>query len=249
VTLLIIIYRNLLKLRYRFILSGEDLLKIPGPIFFLGNHQALIDPQMNFIHIRKYRKVIPVVVDTYTKAPLLKQILGTFNTISVTDLSAGKRDVTVLERVKNAVIKALSEGKCVMLYPSGQLSQTGQERIMNKKSGWEITRNLPDGVRIVAVRVDGLWGSSWSKAYKGTTPPFFKTLLKGIGWYFANLFFFMPRRTVRIEWTDITNEAKEAAKKEKAEFNLYLEKFFNEKISTKPVFIRHWVLCRKRKTA
>lgn len=201
---------------------------------------------MNFIHIRKYRKVIPVVVDTYTKAPLLKQILESYDTISVTDLSAGKRDLTVLERVKNAVITALSEGKSVMLYPSGQLSQNGQERILNKKSAWEITRDLPEGVRVIGVRVDGLWGSSWSKAYNGTTPPFFKTLLKGMGYYFINLFFFMPRRTVRIEWTDITNEAREAAKKEKAEFNSYLENFFNEKLSTEPVFVRHWVFCRKK---
>ena len=244
--ILIFLYRNLLKLRYRFVLTGENILSIPGPIFFLGNHQALIDPQMNFIHIRKHRRVIPVVVDTYTKAPLLKQILGSYDTIAVTDLSSGKRDITVLERVKSSVIKALTEGKSVMLYPSGQLSSNGKERIVNKKSAYEIVRNLPDSIRVVGVRVDGLWGSSWSKAPTEKTPPFFSTLIKGIGWYFANLFFFMPRREVRLEWTDITNDAKNAALGDRNRFNKYLEDFFNEKLSDKPAFVRHWVIgCNK----
>jgi long-chain-fatty-acid--[acyl-carrier-protein] ligase len=245
-TFLIYLYRQLLKLRYRFVLKGEEHLKQSGPIFFLGNHQALIDPQMNFIHIRKYRRVIPVVVDTYTKAPLLKQILGSYDTIAVADLSSGNRDLSVLERVKTSVINALREGKNVMLYPSGQLSVNGKERIQNKKSAYEIVKDLPEGVRVIGVRVDGLWGSMWSRAYTGKTPPFFKLLLKGIGYYFINLFFFMPRREIRLEWTDITEDAKNAALGDRNQFNKYLEEFFNEKLSDQPVFVRHWVIgCNK----
>ena len=245
-TILIYIYRNLLKLRYRFVLKGEAHLKTNGPIFFLGNHQALIDPQMNFIHIRKYRKVIPVVVDTYTKAPLLKQILGSYDTIAVTDLSSGNRDLSVLDRIKKAILTALTEGKNVMLYPSGQLSQNGKERILSKKSAYEVVKDLPEGVRVIGVRVDGLWGSMWSRAYTGKTPPFFKILLRGIGYYFINLFFFMPRREVRLEWNDITADAKTAAKGDRNHFNKYLEDFFNEALSDKPVFVRHWVFSVKR---
>jgi long-chain-fatty-acid--[acyl-carrier-protein] ligase len=52
---------------------------------------------------------------------------------------------------------------------------------------------------IIGVRVDGLWGSMWSRAYTGKTPPFFKLLLKGIGYYFINLFFLFCARRRRFK--------------------------------------------------
>jgi hypothetical protein len=52
----------------------------------------------------------------------------------------------------------------------------------------------------------------------------------------------MPRREIRLEWTDITEDAKNAALDDRNQFNKYLEEFFNEKLSDQPVFVRHWVI-------
>ncbi|PKP19357.1 MAG: hypothetical protein CVU05_11575, partial [Bacteroidetes bacterium HGW-Bacteroidetes-21] len=197
---LIIIYRCLLQLRYRVKISGIDLVQAPGTKFFLSNHQAIVDPQITFCFLRKYIRVVPVVSELYTKAPVLKQILNSYGTIPVADPSSGKRDTSVLQSITENVCKGLEEGKHVILYPSGQLSVDGTERIINKKSAWTIVGKLPENTRVIGVRIDGLWGSMWSKAKNGKTPSFFGTYLKGIGLALLNLIFFLPRRKVTIDF-------------------------------------------------
>lgn len=243
---LIIIYRCLLQLRYRVSIKGIDKVLAPGTKFFLSNHQAIVDPQITFCFLRKHIRVVPVVSELYTKAPVLKQVLDCYGTISVADVSPGKRDTNVLQSITENVCRGLEEGKHVILYPSGQLSVDGTERIVNKKSAWTIVERLPQNTRVIGVRFDGLWGSMWSKAPTGKTPSFFGTFLKGIAFALINLIFFMPRRKVSIEFFDITEEAIKYSHVGKAEFNKFLEVFYNENRSKEPVIISHFFFCRNR---
>ena len=48
------------------------------------------------------------------------------------------------------------------------------------------------------VRTRGVWGSSWTWAQLGARPPLVRLMLAGLGWIFANLLIFMPRRRVEI---------------------------------------------------
>lgn len=227
--IVIFIYRNLLSLRYRVKLSGVELFNSKNPKLFLPNHQAIVDPQILFTHISKYTPVMPIVTETYFKIPLLRQVLNSIKAVPVSDLTAGSRDTDVLRKINKSVIEALIAGKNVLLYPSGQTAEQPLERIKNKKSAWLVVSEIPDNTEIIGVRISGLWGSMWSKAKTGKSPSFFKAFLKGILIVITNMFFLAPKRIVNIEFSDITNRAKEKAKEGKIAFNTFLEEFYNMK--------------------
>ncbi len=234
------IYRFFLSLRYKVVINGEDVLKSKNSKFILPNHQAIVDPQLIFVHIYKYMKVAPVATEIYFKNPILKIVLEAIHTIPVSDLSAGNRDPLVLKTIYDKVINALSTGHSILLYPSGQIAGQGYEKIFNKQSAWAIVKNIPEDTQIIGVRISGLWGSMWSRAWIGKTPDFFSTFLKGIWYIFANLFFFLPRRKITIEFEDITQQAREKSKNSRIVFNTFLESFYNKNGEEKVNFLKHY---------
>jgi long-chain-fatty-acid--[acyl-carrier-protein] ligase len=80
----------------------------------------------------------------------------------------------------------------------------------------------------------------WSKAKTGKSPDLFVQLLKGIFYVLANLIFFVPGRTVSIEFEDITTSSKEKAACGQKEFNSYLEEFYNLHGEEPVLFLRHY---------
>ncbi len=237
---LIAIYRFFLSLRYKVIISGAEILNNNLPKFIVPNHQALVDPQILFTYIRKYTKVVPVVIENYFKIPLVGSILRSFGSVPVSDITVTNRDTKTIKNIFESIDVAIKEGKNVLLYPSGQIAGQGFEKIFNKQSAHLVTTNLPEEAKVIAVRITGLWGSMWSRAWIGHTPDFFPTLLKGVFYVFANLIFFLPRRKVSIEFIDITNEAKEKASVGRVEFNNLLESVYNKKGYEKPLFLKHF---------
>ncbi len=246
---LIAFYRYFLSLRYKVNITGTELLKEKGAKFILPNHQALIDPQLIFTHFYKYLTIVPVVTEGFFKNPVLKVFFEAFHAVPVSDLSAGNRDINVLNTIFVNVLEALKKGENVLLYPSGQIAGQGYERIFNKQSAWVIVNSLPENTRVIGVRINGLWGSMWSKAWTGKSPDFFSTLLKGVFYTFANLIFFVPKRKVNIEIEDITEEIRLKAKKSRSVFNAYLEQFYNKNGEEHVRFIKHyfWFPKSKRK--
>ncbi len=238
--IVIIIYRILLGLRYRVKLIGIEVLNGSNPKLFLPNHQATVDPQILFSHISKYTPVMPVVTETYFKIPLLKYVLNGIKAVPVSDLTAGSRDIDVLKKIQNNVIEALKNNKNVLLYPSGQTTEQGFERIKNKKSAWVVVTDIPENTEIIAVRISGLWGSMWSKAKTGKSPSFFKAYFKGILIVIANLIFFVPKREVLIEFSVITDEAKKKVIEGKVVFNSFLEEFYNKNGEEKISIVKHY---------
>ncbi|MBK8807526.1 MAG: hypothetical protein IPO21_13145 [Bacteroidales bacterium] len=160
--------------------------------------------------------------------------------VPVSDLSAGSRDVKVLNTISENVYKAFTEKRNVLLYPSGQIAGQGYEKIFNKKSAFLVCRDLPTDVQVIAVRITGLWGSMWSRAWVGDSPPFFPTFLRAIFMVFANLLFFLPRRKVTIEFIDVSKEARKYALASIKDFNSYLESIYNEKGEEPVLFLKHY---------
>ena len=158
----------------------------------------------------------------------------------VTDLSLVNRDANALKSVAAGVVAALQGGKNVLLYPSGQIAGQGFEKIFNKQSAWAIVNALPEDVQVVGVRISGLWGSMWSRAWIGKSPNVEVTALKAIFYVIANLLFFVPRRSVTVEFSDITNDAEAKAKIGKNEFNLFLESFYNANGEEPVRFLKHF---------
>lgn len=238
--IILAIYRFLLSLRYKVEVKGIEVLKTPGSKFILPNHQALVDPQILFPQILKHIKAVPVASEIYYNKPVLKQLFDAFGTVIVSDISSNNRDVDALKNIYVNVVDALKSGKSVVLYPSGQLSGQGYEKIFNKQSAWAVVSNMPENTQVIAVKINGLWGSMWSRAWIGKSPDFIMTYLKAIFMVFANLIFFLPRRKVKIEFVDITETAIIKSKESKNAFNQHLEDIYNVNGEEKLLFLKHY---------
>lgn len=234
------IYRILLSLRYKVEIKGSEVLKNNNSKLILPNHQALIDPQILVAHIFKYSKVVPVVSELYLNIPVLKSFFKMLGAVPVSDLTTENRDNNVLRFISANVAEALQNGKNVLLYPAGQIAGQGYEKIFNKQSAWAIACNMPDNTQIIAVRISGLWGSMWSRAWIGKSPNLIKTFLKAFFYVIANFIFFIPKRNITIEFTDVTNEALKYAKIGKNEFNNFLEKYYNKYGEENVRFMKHF---------
>lgn len=245
--ILIAIFRFFLSRRYKVEIKGLDVLNHNGSNLILPNHQALIDPQLLAAHLWKEIEIVPVVTEGMYNIPVLHALFKWMNAVSVSDLSAGSRDTDVLKNITSAISKALKDGRNVLLYPSGQITGQGYEKIFNKKSAHELVLDLPDNTRVIGVRIRGLWGSMWSRAWIGKTPNLVTTYFRAIWYVFANLIFLCPRRKVYIEIEDITDYAKALAAKNRKSFNDGLENFYNKYGEENVHFLKHYVYSPKLK--
>ena len=246
--LLAIFYGFFLRLRYKMVVKGLDQIKDKTSNLYLPNHQAEVDPQIVMSIILRHDKVAPMISSTYYEIPILKTFFKAMGAVSVSDLEKGSRDINILDKLEAAAQKALTNNRSILLYPGGQLAGQGYERIFNKQSAYEIVKELPEKSNVIGVRISGLWGSIWSKAWMGKSPSFIPTYLKTIGFVLANFIFFLPRRTVTIEFVDITHEAKNNAHQmDRKGFNTFLEEFYNIYGEEAPSFIKHFFYAPKLK--
>jgi acyl carrier protein len=243
--------RLLLRLRYRISIKGSDILQHNSPILFLPNHQALIDPVILLSHIYRFSTATPVVSEKYFDMPVVKWYLKRLGAVRASDLETGSRDTQVLKSITRSVSKGFRRNKNILIYPSGQITGQGYEKIFNKKSAYQIVRTIPEGVQIAGVRITGLWGSMFSKAKTGKSPNFFLQLLKGIFYVLANLLFFLPKRAVSIEFEDLTAIVKEKVALGQNPFNSFLEDFYNLHGEEPALFLKHifYLPQMKRKVA
>ena len=241
------VVRVILSLRYKVTVKGAEILKDSSPLLILPNHPALIDPFIIMSQIFRYTKAIPVVSSTYYNIPLVRSVFNELGAVRVSNLEAGSRNTNVLNEITRSVLKGFRRGKSVLLYPGGQLAGQGVEKILNKKSAQKIVNKMPYDVKVIGLRITGLWGSIFSKARNGKTPNLFYQLLKGLFYIIANLILFLPCRKVTIEIEDITIEAKTNAELGIKSFNSFLEDFYNIHGETDSKFVRHFFLFPKKK--
>jgi len=232
--------RLLLRSRYQVSVAGTEKIHHDLPLLYLPNHQALIDPFILLSQIYRFSAAVPVISEKYYDIPVAKSFFRKIGAVRVSDLEKGSRDTKVLQTITRSVYKGFRRKVNVLLYPGGQITAQGYERIINKKSAWHIVKSIPPDVQIIGVRISGLWGSMWSKAVTGKSPDFFVQLLKGFLLVMANLIFFVPKRRVSLEFEDLTERAKERASAGQKEFNVFLEEFYNLKGEEPALFLRHF---------
>ena len=234
-----LLYTFILTRRYKITIKGHDVLKTDNPKLFLANHQSHLDPQIVAMEMYKYSEIVPVASERFFRTPIVRFFLKKTNAISVSDFRLGNRDRNVLKTISTGAIKALKDNKSVMIFPSGQLTSNGIEKIGGKQSAYAVVSEMPENAKVIGVHVSGLWGSMWSKAWDGTRPIFLKTFIKAAIIFFANFIFFIPKRKITLEFVDITNEAKQKGATDRKTFNLFLENFYAQKGKPKLVYIRH----------
>jgi len=220
-------FRFFLRMRYKVIFKNKEILLDKQAKIFFPNHPALIDPIILSSFIYKYNHISPVVSAKYYRNTLFKPILKLINAIPVADLSEGERDANVYQKLARNTVLQLQKGHHVLLYPGGQLSGQETEKLHNKQGAYRLTGELPENVKIIGVRISGLWGSRWSRAKTGKTPHFIKVFFKSLGYLSLTLFVFCPKRTVTFEFEDLSIQLKELSKKDRKSFNEFLEKFYS----------------------
>ncbi len=232
--------RIVLSIRYKVSLEGIRDIDKNKPILFLPNHQAVVDPMILVSFLYPHKNVVPMITSSYYDLPILNLFFKNWGAVRISDLEKGSRNTNVLNQITESAIEAFKHKKSIIIYPSGQIASQGLEKIQNKKGAFEIVKKLPDDVQVVGVRISGLWGSQWSKAWNGQSPNFGLNLIKGIFYTLCNILFFVPRRKVSLNFEDITANSIEASTKDKQTFNRFLEDFYNASGEEPVSFLKHY---------
>lgn len=215
--------------RYAVKVEGRDALAFDGPILVLPNHPAMVDPMLVGAELW-WRPVKPLADELFLdRGGVSAKVLKTLGCVRVPDLRKRRSEAgaKVARGLQEVVTKALAGGDDVIFYPSGHIWTTPHEEIGTRQLAYNVCKALPAGVRVVAVRTNGLWGSIWSRKGRATSPSFGPTLIRSVLlWLFVAPF--VPRRQVTMHFEDVTDRVKSWAELRRLEFNHNLEDWYNE---------------------
>jgi len=215
----------LLSLRYHVSISGLEAVAAKGKksILFLPNHPALIDP---------------IILAAYLRTPFAPRALADKDQVdrflirwlarrtgvriipSMTKYGSVVR--SEVEKVLDESIVGLKHGENLLLWPGGRAYRSYLEDLGGNSAVERILQHYPD-VRVVLIRIKGLWGSSFSWAC-GRKPKVAKALRKGFFSLLASGIFFAPRRSVTIEFYEPPNLPRTA---DRNTLNHFLEAYYN----------------------
>ncbi|MDL1963990.1 MAG: AMP-binding protein, partial [Deltaproteobacteria bacterium] len=224
-TSLALLSKILLRLRYDLKIKGLDDIKSKGKssILFLPNHPALIDPAIIVSILHKDFAPHSLAVESRMTNPLIAWISKRFGARLIPDISiTGSAAPTIIKKVLSETMEHIRINGNFVLYPAGHLKRTYLEEIRATSAVEIILEQVPD-VRVVLIRQNGLWGSSFSWA-SGKNPDLMSNLKQALKYLFLNALFFMPLRPVQLEFVEPKNFPRTA---NRITMNRFLEDFYN----------------------
>ncbi|MBN9378949.1 MAG: 2-acyl-glycerophospho-ethanolamine acyltransferase [Chlamydiales bacterium 38-26] len=227
-----ILLKLALWFRYRIKVEGLDKispssLKKPGGVLFLPNHPAVfIDPVAVTLALWKKFPLRPMMIEYMYYDPAIHKLALMIDALPVPNFDTSSNSIKRKrnEAVFQAVIDGLEEKQNFLIYPAGRTKSTSLEILGGASGVHKIIQAVPE-VNVVLVRIKGLWGSSFSRAFTGTPPPMGATILKGIKQVLKNLIFFTPRRSITISFEQAPDDF--PYKGTRLEMNKYLEAWYN----------------------
>jgi acyl-CoA synthetase (AMP-forming)/AMP-acid ligase II/1-acyl-sn-glycerol-3-phosphate acyltransferase/acyl carrier protein len=222
--------RPVIALRYRIDVRGLSAIRQRGRsgILFLPNHSALLDPAFIVARLFPSFQVRALADEHQVNRTVFGRVALLYGSRILPNLErsgAEARDRT--RAALNEIAAALKAGENILLYPSGRLKRQYLEDIGSASGVETLVKAVPD-VRIVLVRYNGLWGSSFSIAFNGQMPDLGAALARGARRLLLNGIFFMPRRRVTMEFVEPDDFPRTGTR---AEMNQYLERFYNANAS------------------
>ncbi|MDN3506746.1 MAG: AMP-binding protein [Simkaniaceae bacterium] len=222
--------KALLWLRYRIDVQGLDEVakaKKKG-VVFLPNHPAEMDPVILISILWGQFRPRPLIVEHF----FYKKGLRFFIDLLVKALPLPTMDVgnewkkRQVEKLKAKILSRTKEqGQNFMVYPSGRLKSSGEERLGGASLVYQLLQMDPD-MDFVLVRTTGLWGSTYSRAITGFSPDFGSVTWKGFWIVLKNFIFFTPRRRVTVEFARPGEDFPRRG--EKMQINEWLENWYNK---------------------
>ncbi len=146
-----LLVRLLFRRRYRIESIGLDHIPSQGGVILLGNHISWLDWAM--LQIVSPRPIRFLMENSIYQKPLLKWFLDLFGVIPI----SAERSRKALEEAKCR----LQAGDLVCLFPEGAISRDGC--LGRFRRGFEVIV-AGSGAVVVPFRIDGLWGSRFSRA-------------------------------------------------------------------------------------
>ncbi len=218
--------RSLLHWRYKIKVTGLEHMNTDRAHLILPNHSAVVDSLIIFGEMHEH-KVQPLVDESYFVG-IFKKILGLFDAISVPDLGKGRGDrVAQAQALNDATLGGLRKGGNVLFFPSGHITHDGVESIANRQLAHNTCTQLPENTDVLCVRVKGLWGSTWSRYGRNSTPNLATHLPKCMGKFLCGMYLFKKRREVSIHIENMTSQIKEWSTLDRRAFNQKLEEWYN----------------------
>ena len=224
------IARCLRSLRYRVTINGLDKLRgETGPILVLPNHPAYIDPPIVMSSLWPVLRPRPMVFAGMFNNPLLYPLIKILNALEIPNLDqASVQARQQAEQSIQGLIDSLRRGENCIMWPAGRVELRGVEVLGGVRRLTDILQAVPEA-KVVLVRTRGLWGSRFSYAQTGKSPPLVTNMLKGALWLVANLWFFAPRRHVTITVEKIDRDRLPELKRDK--INPWFEEWYNRRRS------------------
>ena len=196
---------------------------------FLPNHPAVVvDPIIVGLPTISRYAVHPVVTEYMFFHPLFHWAMRWINALPVPNFATGVNPLKLarLEKTLTAVEKGLALGESFLIYPAGMTKQGPKEIIGGAFAAHQLIAKHPKA-KVVLVRTTGLWGSRFSRAYtKGEQVDLVDVLRRSLADIFRALIFFLPRRSVTVEFMMAPEDFPREAPK--AVLNRYLEHWYNE---------------------
>ncbi len=223
------IVRLLLSLRYRIRITGLDeiLKKGNGGIIFLPNHPAFIDPLITVTRFFPSFRPLVLADRDQVDLPVVRNLIRHLNVIMMSDPRVYRHSaIDEIADAMKASLETLKNGGNVMFYPAGHTSYTRHEDLGGTSAVETIIKGCPEA-RVVLVKIDGLWGSRFSRS-AGVRPSFIDELKKGVLIILSNLILFTPRRRVNIECAEQPDFPRTGTR---AEMNRFMENFYNRNLS------------------
>lgn len=228
--ILYLLLKAMIAVRYRVEVKGlKELRKkkwpYPGGILILPNHPAEMDPIMLMLALWYDFHPKPLVIEYFYHQKGFRFFMDLVGAIPLPNMDISNQwKARQVEKLKTQVLEKLQKNDNFLIYPSGRLKQTGEERIGGASFIHDLLSLKPQ-INIALVRTTGLWGSMFSRALTGTTPDLTKTSLRGIVIALKNFFFFVPKRKVTIEIAAAPEDFPYHASR--LELNRYLEQWYN----------------------
>lgn len=221
--------RRILSLRYKVKIEGLEKIaekNLSGGMLFCPNHPAEMDPIIMINFFSKYLPR-PLVVEHFFHMPGAAPFMKLVNALNVPNFetAANKWKQKKADAAMKEIKEGLDAGDNFLIYPSGHLRRSDQENVGGSSFVHKLVSERPE-TKVILIRMEGLWGSRFSRALTGELPDFWRELARGMWVVLKNGIFFTPRRTVRIT-VEVEPEKlpKEGTRKE---FNAYLDAWYNQ---------------------
>ncbi|MDG1136782.1 MAG: lysophospholipid acyltransferase family protein [Phycisphaerales bacterium] len=117
-TFMISVMRVLFYVIYRMRCSGHELVPRTGPLIIVANHQSNFDPPI-IGTIMNDRPSKGIARKTLLDSKLLGMYISAFGVIAI---KRGESDMVAIRKA----IQELKEGRCVMIFPEGTRTKTGE---------------------------------------------------------------------------------------------------------------------------